>query len=70
MVGNVSSASVGVFVWARLPVSAAQPVAAPLTANGFLYVVADTCRWDEIERMGEASVSARMTPASTSCGTR
>ncbi len=44
MVWNCSSASVGELVCGRAAVSATQPVAGPVIANGFFSTAEDTCR--------------------------
>jgi hypothetical protein len=57
-------------VCGREAVSATQPVAAPVMANGFLSTPVETWRTEAMERIGEISASRRPISRSVSSGTR
>jgi hypothetical protein len=70
MVGKASSASCAEFVCGRAAVSATQPVASPVVANGFFSTAEDTVRTVERARIGEMTEMRRPISVSVSGGTR
>ena len=70
MVWNCNSVSAGELVCGRAAVSATQPLAGPLIANGFFSTAEDTCRTEEIARIGDSPARRLPISDSVSGGTR